>query len=116
MELRIMEKCRCRLLLLPVPGGDDGPAAVGLGAQRHRLDRVDDGEEAVERHEDQRVDAHVRRRDCQVLHQLAPAKNVSLWHSTCKQYINEMGILELAAKNIIHWPGTWGKKIVMDGR
>ena len=67
-----------RRVLLPVPGGDDGPAAVGLGAQRHRLDRVDDGEEAVERHEDERVDAHVRRRDDQVLHQLAPETNACL--------------------------------------
>ena len=44
------------------PGEEDGLDALGLRPPCHRLDRVDDGQETVHRHQNQRVDAHVRRR------------------------------------------------------
>ena len=41
------------------PGENDCLNALGLGSQRHGLNRVDDGEEAVKAHQNQSVDADV---------------------------------------------------------
>ena len=46
--------------------------AMRLCAPSHGLDGIDDGQEAVQGHEDQRVNAHVRRRNDQKLDELAP--------------------------------------------
>ncbi len=54
------------------PGDDDDDPAVGLRPPGHGLYRIDDGQEAVQRHEHQRVDAHERGRDDQELDDLAP--------------------------------------------
>ena len=39
------------------PGENDCLNALGLGSQRHGLNRVDDGQEAVKAHQNQSVDA-----------------------------------------------------------
>ena len=54
------------------PGDQDGGDGVPLGPDRHRSDGVHDGEETVQRHQDEGVDARVSRHEDEVLDHLAP--------------------------------------------
>ena len=54
------------------PGDEDDDPAVGLRPQGHGLDGVDHGQESVQRHEHQGVDAHEGGGDDQELDDLAP--------------------------------------------
>ena len=62
------------------PGDPDDQPAVGLRPPDHGLDGEDDGQEAVQGHEDQRVDRDVRGLHDQELDQLAPVEErVGKW-------------------------------------
>ena len=68
------------------PRDDDAGPAVGLRPPRHRLDGEDHGQEAVQGHEHQGVDAHEGRGDDQELHQLATGKGGNTFFCESEYY------------------------------
>ena len=78
--------------------GDDSPALC-LRPPGHGLDGEDDGQEAVERHEDQRVDGHERGRDDQQLDNLAPEEFKRLILLP-RKITDEKFVLTISSKNL----------------